>query len=146
MVISLLRIAEEARKAFSAGDEEPPFAFVHDAHSQLIAAGKSPGTDPRLQMAAFVLADFGEHILQDLTRAIPWDQKASLRETRQQAMDLLRTGFELIENVDLGDVDDARSTWLTFFRKMGENRSQYELLVDKLNDQDRELLTEVQGV
>jgi hypothetical protein len=131
--MSPLHIADEARNAFSTDEEEPAFTFIRDAHLRLLAAGKEPRLDPCLKMAAFALAGFGERILEDLTRAVPWDQKASLGEARKRAIGLLKASFRLLEDVDT-------SNWARFFCELGELRSQYELLIDDLNARDRELM------
>lgn len=138
MVMSPLEIADEARKAFSTNEEETAFAFIRSSHLELLAAGKHPGHDPCLKMAAFALAGFGERLLEDLTRAVPWDQKASLGQARRQAIDLLKVGFQRLQSFD-GD----KSNWAQFFCEMGEIRSRYEVLIDELNARDRELLTEL---
>jgi hypothetical protein len=128
--MSPLHIADEARKAFSTDEEEPAFAFIRDAHLRLLAAAKEPRLDPCLKIAAFALAGFGERILEDLTRAVPWDPKASLGEARKHAIGLLKASFKLLE-----DVDVDTSNWARFLCKLGDLRSQYELLIDDLNAQ-----------
>lgn len=102
------------------------------ARDQLFVLNREPEIDSTSKLAAFALADFSDRILDDLTRAVPWDDVATVGKARNLAMKLAHEAFEKLAEFAARPRDSAE-----FFSTLGSIRNKYEQLIDSLNDQDR---------
>lgn len=135
MSLSLRRIASDACAEFDAQADDRGFAFLRGAYDRLLAVRKEKDIEPAFKLAAFALADFCDRILDDLTRAVPWDDKKEVGDARNAAKKLLHTAFQHLEVA----AREPRAS-LEIFSALGEIRTEYEQLIDELNSRDRQHL------
>jgi len=112
-----------------------PWVVLRDVQAELYGARASDQCRPLELAAGTLVGGLIRGVLDDLTRAIPWDELEILDDVRDKSVQLARESLESL--VRLGADDSSVAEFLT---AQGAILRRYELLLDSLDMKDREYL------
>ncbi len=92
-------------------------------------------------VAVISITTLFKSMLEDLTRAVPWDEKEILREARNSAIELARESIDILANFDPDDIEREKPTII----KLAEIQKRYIILLEQINSSDRAMLASNAG-
>lgn len=135
---SPIQLAEDYYSRLEASSEDTTFSVLRDLCQRLEHAKRNRIENPTITVATVLVTNFLGHILEDITRAVPWDDSGNLKATRTAALSLAKTAISLLR-----EAEPEGGYSIYFFEKMGKLFLQYESILGSLNEGDRRLLQEV---
>lgn len=141
MVVALpTRLARSYRDSFS-GENGLAWASVGKAAEQLHESAGDPSVNGTMMVAVISITTLFKSMLEDLTRAVPWDEKEILREARNSAIELARESIDILANFDPDDIEREKPTII----KLAEIQKRYIILLEQINSSDRAMLASNAG-
>ena len=128
------RLARSYRDSFS-GDNGLEWASVGKIAEQLHESAGDPSVNGTLMVAVISITTLFKSMLEDLTRAVPWDEKNILTRARDLAIELARESLDALADFE-PDNDGEKSIITT----LANIQKRYRVLLEQINSSDRAML------
>ena len=139
---SPMQLAQDCIYRLETCPEDGRFSVLRELSQRLEDASKSEAENPLVTAAGMLVTDLLNHILEDVTRAVPWDDLNYLKNTRMKALELTKAAV-----VCLSEYDPQNESSVEYFANIGKLLQSYGSVLDSLNVNDRQLLQQnIEGV
>lgn len=139
---SPMQLAQEFTRSLDVISEDEQsntgFAALRKLCQKLEDTRKDREEDPLTAAASKSVSDLISNALEDVTRAVPWDDPKRIEAARKEVLSLSN---EAVNYLSKYDTDDKSK--LGYFEKIGELLLRYESILDSLNEDDRRLLLRI---
>ncbi len=135
-----IRLARSYKDSFSGGNGLE-WASIGKIAEQLHESAGSSSVNGALMVAVISITTLFKSMLEDLTRAVPWDENGILKEARNSAIVLARESLDVLANFDPDNIEGEKSTITT----LAEIQKRYIKLLDQINSSDRAMLASNTG-